>query len=215
MIRVAHRHIAQEPDRSAIRYHFTGEGLCAGGKVAFDDPGEQRGLGKVGGPHRLAAHNHVDCRLESAGTRQTLRSAGSGNQAEFHLRQADTGFGSGYAEVAGQRELEPPAEAGAGNRGNGGFQAALEGEQQGRQVRVRDHLRRLNSFTSAPPEKNSPVPMSTIASIAGSASGPRELAGEALAHGVRQRIDGWVVELDDSYIAVRERMHGDRPSGVT
>ena len=78
---------------------------------------------------RLAVGAHLERHLRAGETRQPLRAAGAGNDAEHHFGLADPGVLGRDAEVAGLRDLEAAAERVAVNRGDerlGGVLDALE-----------------------------------------------------------------------------------------
>jgi hypothetical protein len=105
--------------------------------------------------------------------------------------------------TAGQRQLEAAPQAGARDRGDGRLGAAFEAVDQREEIRLGDHLGRIEflhigaageEFLSADEDDRLD-------------SGIRfrlgELDGDALSHGVRQSVDRGIIELDDGYVAVR------------
>ena len=65
------------------------------------------------GVHRVAADHQVQGRDHAAEPRRALGAPRTGQQAEFHFRQADPGVRKRAAVVAAQRDLEAATERGA------------------------------------------------------------------------------------------------------
>ena len=93
-----------------------GDGDRRTDQVGLDHFVEQRRLGEQGDRQRFARQHHVECALDADQTGQTLRTAGTRQQAELHLRQTDPGGGERDAMVAAHRELETAAERHAFDR---------------------------------------------------------------------------------------------------
>jgi hypothetical protein len=72
--------------------------------------------------------DHVERALEPDQPRQPLGTAGAGNETELHLGEREHGLGmiGRDAVVAGERGLEPAAEAGAVNRRDDGDAEQME-----------------------------------------------------------------------------------------
>ena len=80
--------------------------LPGGDDLGDEPPGE-----RVGRADPAAAHDHVLRAAEADEAREPLRAAGAGDHPEPDLGEAELGVLGGDAEVAGERELEPDAEA--------------------------------------------------------------------------------------------------------
>jgi len=69
-------------------------------------------------------------------TRQALRAAGAGQQAELHLRQPHLRAGPGCTGVAAQRQFQPAAQRDALDGGNHGHRHVLDGGDDLAQVGI-------------------------------------------------------------------------------
>ncbi len=78
----------------------------------------------------LAQRAHLHGRGHAAKTRQTLRSAGAGNNAQQHFGLADLGGGHGHAIMAGHGELQAAAQRGAVDRAHHGLGTVFDAPQQ-------------------------------------------------------------------------------------
>ena len=83
----------------------------------------------LGGGHGLAGRAHLDRHLGTAQTRQSLRAASAGNDAEQHFRLADLGVGRHHAIVAGHRDFKAAAERRAVDGGHQRFGGVLDPQQ--------------------------------------------------------------------------------------
>ncbi|MNP19885.1 hypothetical protein D3C76_1124380 [compost metagenome] len=106
--------------RCAFADQFAGEGACAVEQaVAFPeqavDQAELKGTARA---DRLAGHHHLQCRFGPDQSRQTLRPARTGQQAQVDFRQAEAAVGSTDAITAGQCQFQPATEGEAADAGN-------------------------------------------------------------------------------------------------
>ncbi len=134
-----HRAVAAAPGRPVLVQHALGE---SGGGLAeiarrqlVDQPGGQRGLGV----DHVAARNHVEGEFRADESRQALGPAAAGDEAELDLGQAQPRLLGCDAPMAAQGELQPAAQRGAVDGGDGGLGAALErgGERPGHRLDAR------------------------------------------------------------------------------
>src|SRR5262249_51006685 len=80
------------------------------GDVAFDDLVDEAVVERLRGRDRIAAQNHRQRLVDADQARKPLGAAGTGQDAELDLRQAESGRGRGGAIVAGKGDLEAAAE---------------------------------------------------------------------------------------------------------
>src|SRR6185312_2981804 len=76
-----------------------------------DDLGDEPPRERVGGTDPAAAHDHVLRAAQPDEAREPLRAARAGDHPQADLREAELRVVGGDAEVAGERQLEPDAEA--------------------------------------------------------------------------------------------------------
>ena len=179
---------------------FIQQGGSAGGQL-----GQQllpRHLGQQGGSHRFAADDHVQRRLYSQGTRQALCAACAGQQAQFHLGQAQLAIGRGHAVVAGQRQLQPAAHANAVQGGKHGLAAAFHHGNQGVQIGFgkRGIVAKLGNV--GPAGKRLARAGQHNRLHLGLVLGALQASGQRLAHGQPQAIDRGQVKGQHSHIGV-------------
>src|SRR5262249_61876040 len=75
-----------------------------------DDLVDEAVVERLRGRHRIAAQNHRQRLVDADQARKPLGAAGTGQDAELDLKQAEPGRGRGDAIVAGEGDLEAAAE---------------------------------------------------------------------------------------------------------
>src|SRR5262249_33141595 len=100
---------------------------AAGGHATVDEP-DAMGLRRG---HRLTAQYHLQGLWPSDDPRQAAAAAQTRNEAERQLREAEPGTRPADAQVAGERDLEPSAEAEPVHGGDEGLGNAEEIVEQG------------------------------------------------------------------------------------
>ncbi len=87
---------------------------------------------RLGGALALSGQDHVERGADADQPGKPLASAGAGNESELDLRKAELRLGvvGGDAIVAGERQLEAAAEAGAVDGGHDRLGEGLDAAQQ-------------------------------------------------------------------------------------
>ncbi len=94
----------------SCRYQFARIVQRGGTQITIDDAIEQTHLQRHGGRYRLALDHEVQRGLHSHQPRCALGAAGTGQQPQFHLRQADARLAQCNPIVRRHRGFEPAAE---------------------------------------------------------------------------------------------------------
>ncbi len=173
------------------------------GAQVIDDRVDQPGRCRRLGPELLAGRHHLERQLRSDEAWQALRTAGTGQEAELDLGQAELRRADGDAVMADERDLEAAAERGAVDRGDDRLRAVLDRRLD---VGQRDAARRLAELTDVGPGDEG---------TAGADQDDRPNRGigdrrgdgrrEAVADLGRQRVDRRRVQRHDADVAVDRR----------
>ena len=196
--RAGHRQVAHLLQWALFCQNLAREGNRRGAQFAFgrqfvDQPHRQCRLAT----HRRTAGHHFQRLGRADDARQPLRAAGTGQQAELHLRQADPRRRHGHAVVAHQRGLETAAERGAVDCRH---QRLARGFHLVEQRVQRRTLRRLAEFADVGASKEGAPGTGQHDGLDGIVgNGFVECGGEPVAHDGRQRIHRLVVRGDDGH----------------
>ncbi len=104
-------------------------------QIAFEQLVDDMVLQRLRCTDGLAADDHIQRLLDAGQPRQALGTAGAGQQAQLHLRQADLGVRPGDTVMAAQRDLQPTAQGGAVDHRDARLAAALDHLDHLRQAR--------------------------------------------------------------------------------
>ena len=119
--------VAHPPQRTVLGQHLAREGDGALAQLTFlHQLVDHAHLLAFTGRHVHAGGHHLQRLLRSNQPRQPLRAAGARQQAEIDFRQSAAGGRHGHAIITAQRGLQPAAEGGAVDSGDGRLRRALE-----------------------------------------------------------------------------------------
>jgi len=104
-------------------------------QIAFEQLVDDMVLQRFRCTDGLAADDHLQRLLDTGQSGQALGTTGAGQQAQFHLRQADLGILSGDAVMTTQRNFQPATECGAVDHRDARLVAAFDGLDHLRQAR--------------------------------------------------------------------------------
>ena len=152
--------------------------------------------------------------LDPDQSRQALRPARTGQEAELDLREAEFGIGAGNAIVRAHGELEPAAKTGAGDRRDDRLAARLYGlDEPAQRGLCRARGRAELADVGAAGEETAAAGQDDRAD-GGVVLRALERGGDAGADGVRETVDGGIGERDDrdgavdSVVDVRHALKG-------
>ena len=190
-----------------------GKGDGRGDHVAVRDLVDQTCGRALGGVDEGAGGDELQGLLDADGARQALRAAGTRDDAELDLGQSQLAHVLGRdAVVAAQRQLQPAAQRRAVDGRHHRLGRGLDAVDQLRQVGL---LHLGLEFRDVGAGREEPA-------RAGQHDGLHARIGIGLVEGLlqphtqgmAQRVDGWVVHLDDGDIALLLRLdygHGSTP----
>jgi hypothetical protein len=112
---------ARPAQLAALAHHAVCKLRARRRQVAFHHLVDEAQFERLLGGDGIPAHHHAQCCFHADQARQALRAGGARQYAQLHLGQPELGAGDGAAEMAGQRELQAPAEGEAVDRRHHGF----------------------------------------------------------------------------------------------
>ena len=199
--------IADQRDRLAARHRGTDELDRGTGQIGIGDrlhqPVGQRFLRR----HRLTGDDALDRLYRPDDARQPLGAAGTGQNAELHLRQPQTGASRRDPQVARQREFEAAAERRTVHRRDRRLADLLERDDHFLQDRM---FRRLAEFGDVGAGAERPAGAGENDRFdRGVGLGGGQGIEQARAHGMAERVHWRIVDRDDGDVAVTLRAdHG-------
>ena len=144
--------------------------------------------------------DHLQRLRHASQTREALSAASTGQQAKFHLRQAHLGVRAGDAVVAAEGNLQSAAQRGAVDDRNAWLVARLDDVDYLRQTRRLWRLAELLDISTR--VKGAPFADQHDDAYLRVRFGVLKSLQQALAHGMTKRIDRWVVDRDQSDLAL-------------
>ena len=149
--------------------------------------------------HGLAAHDHLQRLGHPDEARQPLRPAGTGEDAELDLGQPALGAAHRDAVVAAERELEPTAERRAVEGGDNRLRASVVELDHVGERRSLGGLAELGDVGAR--DERATLPDEHDGLDLGVGEGLRVGVDQPLAHRLAERVDGRIVDGDDSDMA--------------
>ena len=159
---------------------------------------------------RRSRENDVERLLDPDETRQALRAAGARDEAELDLGQAAFGGRHGDPVMRGQRHLESSAERGSVQRGDDRLRRVLDPIEHVRKVRRGGGLAEFGDVGAG--DEGSPCADDHDRLDGAVRFGRLDPLLEAVAHGLRQRVDRRRVDRDRRDVSV-DREFGDGIDG--
>ena len=182
-----------------------GKGDSRGDHVAVRDLVDETCGGALGGVDERAGGDELQGLLDADGPRQPLRAAGTRDDAELDLGQSQlTHVLGGDAVMAAERQFQPAAQRRAVDGRHHRLGRGLDAVDQLRQVGL---LHLGLEFRDVGPGREEPArPRQDDGFHARVGVGLVEGLLQAYAQGMAQRVDRWVVHLDDGDIALLLRL---------
>ena len=182
-------------ERPALGHQLGGEADRAVLQVAIDYFVDQADRERLSAVDRLTAGDHLKRLLDADQPRQTLGTAGAGQQAELDLGQAEARRGDADPEMAGQRDLQAAAECRAVDRRDHRLGAILDPVQHSMQPGLARRLAELGDVGAG--DEGPAGAMDHDRPDRRIGLRRRDAVRQALAHALAQRVDRRVVDDQD------------------